>query len=1763
MRSMRKIIAVLLAALIVFEAVPLTSLAETNGEYVLSAAAISRAVQRAGIGTSSYHEGMSFSSGMSGYQMLCWLEDFIENDLTPLLNVFNSLTQVMGDDPKYRERVRKLHEMTDNVETETNRFVFEIEHEINIIDSMNAILNGADYTEKEKQRAAFNIAEADEKLEDMLSDLVLVQAVIVMTTEEAREELKDLQANHENPTTLDIRQDGGHVITRPAGIEAAGKNTEFNFQILTNNQIGFFVTDGETGKGIPKATVTLSDGNHTATAVSAKDGSVAFAPGLFELDSKKEMKARLEITANGYRVMEGQGIQIKAGEAWKFPLEKDNGQSYLQALNFRGTDIFHSNEVIYNASKNNAQQKLVAKVHTKPGSRLTLIMEYDDAVQKKRVQVTRTVEGTRDGVTEVDMSDVWCKKIAADSDIIFMTKAEFTNTAAGEANEAAGGKGSESRQYKALVSSKRAIVDEPVYNLPPISPSAISSLSVGIPISLPGMDNMAFGMSFPSFKGLSPISTLEPNGNFTLGVAYSEAVKEQEHTKQSWKTSNEEYRKSQYDRWAQNEATLSQLAKENMVDEKGAPYKPMDYFTAKPTFSVSGLMSGRLQEDQRAESEEDRFKGDFSLVFTAGFNETISYQEPFVVGIVPVFIGFDFTIGATFGINFNFTFRSSDSRAVKMDGWHDFHLQDVDYIISPSVRISAYAGVGIKKVICFYIRGTASLTLNIHFRPANQVCKWRFVIKLSFQLDAAVEVLFYSASMTIVKKNWERDISVMNTGVTDESLTAPTEANAAEPVAYSRISVQSLNLAAKNERGLQVCTTNTKNDSRIFFTTLDWFDESLAQKGNSSLRYYDPEKNTTGTYPLELSIGSGAWPRGVPSDAYTVMSEIKGAQDEFAIYIFAWYARHSEDKDGMPTRCYPELIRVYHDGKRTRRNCDNIWDFRDAFQTIDGFPEYWTEEWIDDWYDPRDPFDPRYIEVMDYTWEGILKLPDFIAVEPLPGGECLFVWEEKTTDGKNSRLVGGYLENDGLGDMLLPLTPVPLRTSKELLQVILTGFKSNGYSYQIGVLYGSNGSSKNQLFEYFDFYQSDNVYDEVYPTLMYHKKFSEPIASVTHIPYVISADAPIPPLRYVLLKNAKDGSGLYTAEIQEMNFSGTAGKEGTGRRIDTGVTVSGTQLEAVHTGLVDTLYYLSKESDNGQTRFAVKAVYISELDNDPNNIFMSHPFHLGVFDAADVRESSGISGFRMIPRLNGFLNGLLVEDASTTGSGKRNYALKYFTLKQSLRIDLQGCAADRVLVKQKDNINLLFRVMNTGNVPVSEFSLKAYAVDGNNNTHPLDSITVKCQNPVESFVEDLTEEGHATVYGETAVSSYDSVLDDDMNHWLVTDSSGKTVPYVTTVLMPDEIHNYRCVFRVPEKFKGNTYRVYLELESITVAAAMNGNGQLDATGVWPLYVRALGGEENSVSTSAAGVPVYMVTASLAGAGEPALPSGSGASGPVPVTLTVKEPDGPLMSLSGEGGDRSVLLSAFENTTTPDTRRINLDTSDLSVRAQYALNQTEKIAHIVVRNNSSTPMSGIQLHVSVDGKETWGYAFEPSYSLDNTETCSLDIPVVELTGGIGGDTLEFTVSGDGNDVIRTNNTDTLPLNGIFRIIRQPEDQTVPEGSNAAFSVAAAGGTKPYAHQWQVSESRYGPWTDLKGENGSALNLTGVKRKQNGLFYRCVITDADGRQLISRAAMLLVNKVPHTGDGSNPAFWMTGMLVSVLAAVFMMNRRRKRNLGGRLS
>ena len=136
------------------------------------------------------------------------------------------------------------------------------------------------------------------------------------------------------------------------------------------------------------------------------------------------------------------------------------------------------------------------------------------------------------------------------------------------------------------------------------------------------------------------------------------------------------------------------------------------------------------------------------------------------------------------------------------------------------------------------------------------------------------------------------------------------------------------------------------------------------------------------------------------------------------------------------------------------------------------------------------------------------------------------------------------------------------------------------------------------------------------------------------------------------------------------------------------------------------------------------------------------------------------------------------------------------------------------------------------------------------------------------------------------------------------------------------------------------------------------------------------------------------------------------------------------------------------------------------------------------------------------------------------------PIMRFTATMDNDGQSFrcVVTDDKGGSI-TSEPVRLTVNEALAITAQPQDVTVDAGRMASFTITVTG--QYLAFRWQYYNADAEAWEDIAGKNTSWLYFT-AQPVDNGLYYRCVVTDGASSTVTSDAARLTVRSADAPTD-----------------------------------
>ncbi|MBR2797169.1 MAG: hypothetical protein IKE17_05410 [Clostridia bacterium] len=221
---------------------------------------------------------------------------------------------------------------------------------------------------------------------------------------------------------------------------------------------------------------------------------------------------------------------------------------------------------------------------------------------------------------------------------------------------------------------------------------------------------------------------------------------------------------------------------------------------------------------------------------------------------------------------------------------------------------------------------------------------------------------------------------------------------------------------------------------------------------------------------------------------------------------------------------------------------------------------------------------------------------------------------------------------------------------------------------------------------------------------------------------------------------------------------------------------------------------------------------------------------------------------------------------------------------------------------------------------------------------------------------------------------------------------------------------------------------------------------------------------------------------------------------------------------------------------------------------------ERMLDIVVHNHAATRVKlTLSCAVYVDGSSDPYVLNLPYYNnTSSRRTQTITLPVSALVDDVTKhESARVVITAVGTDErAYANNEFSVYFDGdtALGLLRQPDDTTVQEGEDVAFTVEVTGGTAPYSYQWQIYNPQTGEWEDLEGFTRPTMSREDVEEKWDGCRFRCVVTDAAGEKIVTEEFTLTVRDRVDTGDHSNLPLYL-GVALVALALLLALRRWRK--------
>lgn len=153
--------------------------------------------------------------------------------------------------------------------------------------------------------------------------------------------------------------------------------------------------------------------------------------------------------------------------------------------------------------------------------------------------------------------------------------------------------------------------------------------------------------------------------------------------------------------------------------------------------------------------------------------------------------------------------------------------------------------------------------------------------------------------------------------------------------------------------------------------------------------------------------------------------------------------------------------------------------------------------------------------------------------------------------------------------------------------------------------------------------------------------------------------------------------------------------------------------------------------------------------------------------------------------------------------------------------------------------------------------------------------------------------------------------------------------------------------------------------------------------------------------------------------------------------------------------------------------------------------------------------------------SWQYSTDNGLTWNDTKSKENEC-IVDISAGSSGRLYRCVMSDPKTGERSVTRSVKITANEKFGIIKQPQSQSGDIDSTQRLTVQSGG--KNVKYQWQISTDGKTGWTNV---TGTATAVTARLNQQltplmSGRYYRCVVTDASGKSVVTEPTRLTVNK-----------------------------------------
>ena len=1577
--------------------------------------------------------------------------------------------------------------------------------------------------------------------------------------------------------------------------------------VLSENEIAIELVTGKGDEAVPVegVKVTLRDVRDTyakdiVRTTDAK-GRIILLSNEFIADDHKNIHLRIDVDgeAKGYRSFGIEECRIRMGQSYKgtlVPLKDD--QPYIYSASFHSYDIMWQDFEMLYSELNDLDFEI--KVQTKnPGNDgLTPDLRFgywkkDGKIQKEWNYTKHIVKPTsRDGNSFV-FRGKWKQ------DLVPFVNKDQKNYFTFDSEDSA-----DARINTHLISVKSAVEE-------PIEKGTLAFVNVmgeGLSFkgTIPGV-KLDIKLDLPVSQ-YAPKVTIDPAGYVTLVVGSPVFQDKLKGSKLNWKNAELKQFKDEQKAVETDSALANYFLKQGVAYDYYTKRNPSVLMESKIEIGVFILLSGRWVLDNQVEDVKTTtisYRGGTGMLLKYSF----SWTARWTLGPVPMYLTFTIAISAGFQINYELSFCWVNG------GFQNWSLKPIrDITITLGVSFTVIFGVGVKGFLEVWVRFVAGINFRLHLAILSQE-KSTLSGDYFLNLTVGVTSLFLTLSKDFWKyadKLFD-PVPVSNAApplqqyALANAATEEEKAATQEPMSYPGLvpTATKIQLGGSDQRArTRVAVVggqtylfhlaNVTGKDKKTHTRLNW-----VNAGNNG------KKGSTQT-------AIDAWNTGLNGRTDYAFDVV--AADGYVFALVACAAEFDENGNPKPNTGIENgkacnqtfyLLMLKPDGK------GNLTATLDKGYYLTGIPEETKElgptgkkELVNHVLLTADPVG-KYVPSRDDTWsdQTVWNYYDSIDDPEITWarafsekGTCLGIEffgtfgrvvysEDETPYGMTSfefiRGVEGvrcftdkYVESGMGGDYVRTEARGAMRCSNTRPKVLDRGADRRFSPSFLALSQPKDGGDGDRAIELFDFEMNGVSHYDGRQTVVLEK------GDIEHFEMAQTAvDGDGTNVRRMGFSSAKETSedgavqsrlyGLYIEPFQR-----------DGRNLTFDVTKytydltipAGGQFRLAYIGDVPYLYWVTtapREKDSDPDVYRIMA---SAYDMSTNT--MTAPAVYAEFTLPQYQFKREIKGstysmpLNMVPQyciLTGTGTAYLSAVADTTPV--RDYIDKHnapeelmpavppvelysFPVQMKPLLELKDLIFGDTTVCRGEFEDVTVVLMNAGNMGVANFDLELFTLK-NAKVKVWETLHADCLHPEKSTLtmagseepEEIPDYAPA-IYRNSDYDftprQRDWVLDETKRQFHVTVGSRVELASVDTLdsqtqfiktdmMMPGALASFKGTLKIPESWSGET-TLYLRVSKLST---------------YSNWVRAMA---NAAGAKASGIA-------------------ANAAAPEEMTWALDESSGKMVlqanTLQSNGAAANAVRSGIIANAVEASGDIALMVADQDIDVDhrvYSDSEGNDMLDIIISNYTATEDSfKLTCAVYLDREEEPYYVNLPYYAkgLADRRTHTITMPVNALVADSDAHyQAQVVISAvDRNESAIANNEFTVYLGGGgLHIIEQPQSQTVQEGEDVSISVEVGGGVKPYTYQWQVWDEKHQKWVDLPGFTEPTLSRKDIEKKWDGCRFRCVITDADGNQVITQEVTLTVRDRVPTGDSSNLPLYLAVALAALI--LLWVVRRRMR-------